>query len=137
MLGALGVMFWYAGAGPLPAGTIIADTWDEPSQPKSPNAVLRSMLSTFRALAVEVSTNQSSTPEAVMLPNAMYLPSGDHCGFDTFAPAGSATDISLPSVMLLSFIETEYPCRCGAFVFGFTRVPARRSIGCAKSAIGG
>src|SRR5687768_8458733 len=107
MLGSVGVRFWYVGGMPRFAGRAVARIVRESVQENPPNAVLMKRFFTFVALAEAVSIIQSSTPAGVILPAAIYFPSGDHCGWMICAPLGRPTAISLPSEIFLSLIPTK------------------------------
>ena len=105
----------------------------------SPCAALMATPAILRALAVAVSADpQFHAVVAVELVKAKCRPSGLQRGVERRAPAGSATGVCPPPSIFISAIPTKLRGgRCCPLLAGLMRWPASRSMGCARSAMGG
>jgi len=90
-----------------------------------------------RTCPVVASATQSASPESRVCTNAIVRLSGDQLTNDKAAGVGTAMRRSEPSATRLSTSAVIGPGSCGPVVRGLMRLPARRSIGCASSAIVG
>jgi len=130
-------------SGALGAGPRLATTKLQSNVPSStqshgaPMAAFRLAMVTDLARPVAVSAIHSSMPAGLVLVNDRRLPPGEKLTASIFAAVGTTTFVSLPSATAFSVIAVMPWLRCGPLVFGLIRIPARRSIGCDRSAIDG
>src|ERR1051326_8858243 len=104
----------------------------------SPTTALSLKPSSFSALAVTTSPTHNSIPSVVVLVKANLVPSGDHSGTLRYGLAGRPVILRvLPVAISTRLSATKRGGWCLPFVAGLMRRPARRSMGCARSEMGG
>ena len=127
------------GGAPSSFGTVLTRSvlwsgihWSSPS-----STGFSSTPSMRRTLALPASPTHSSTASGVRFVKAYRRPSALQVGKETLAPAGSAISSCDPSATLV--ITYALPCRSPWMPWfrAITRTPPSRSIGWARSAIGG
>ncbi len=127
------------GGAPIPFGTVLTRSvlWSGIHCSSSSSTGFSATPSTRRTVALPASPTHSSIASDVMFSKANRFPSALQTGKVTFAPGGSATGSCDPSATFV--ITNAFPYRSPWIPWfrATTRTPPSRSIGWARSAIGG
>ena len=127
-----------SGGGPRSSGTSRSSNRPSGSQRRGvPDTAFTRQSPRGRARASPTDTTQGRRPSSVSIRKASHPPSGDQRGDSTEASSGSTTGVRRPLSTSSSSRAMERLGLWGPWVVGSKRVPARASMGAARSASSG